>query len=182
MTKGCMLVKESPQSKQMTAIEIRSANENDVHAIHKVISKGFKGLRRRGYSKKAIHAAIPNRSVIQQRLFLPKTVVFVAAIEGQIIGTVTGSEKFEHFHVQSLAVDPRFQGHRVGFSLMTELEKSARKFNCKKLFVQTAWAMFEAIKLYLQLGFELEGYHPRQFFGEVLLSFGKILKLSSNGN
>lgn len=177
-----MLVKESPQSKQMTAIKVRSANENDIPAIHKVIRKGFKGLRRRGYPKKAIDAAIPSRRAIQQRLLLPKTVVFVASIDGQIIGTVTGNENFEHFHVQSLAVDPRFQGHGVGYSLMTELEKIARKFNCNKLFVQTAWAMFEAIKLYLQLGFELEGYHPRQFFGEVLLSFGKILKPSRNGN
>lgn len=177
-----MSVKESPQSKQMTAIRIRSANENDIPGIHMVISKGFWGLQRRGYSKKAIEAAIPSRSAIQQRLLLPKTVVFVAANEDQIIGTVTGSEKFEHFHVQSFAVDPRFQGHRVGYSLMTELEKSARQFNCKKLFVQTAWAMFEAIKLYLKLDFELEGYHPRHFFGEVLLSFGKILKPSKNGN
>lgn len=177
-----MSVKESPQNKQMIAIKIRSANENDIHAIHMVISKGFKGLRKRGYSKKAIEAAIPSQSAIQQRLLLPNTVVFVAANEDQIIGTATGSEKFEHFHVQSLAVDPRFQGHGVGYSLMTELEKSARKFNCNKLFVQTAWAMFEAIKLYMKLEFELEGYHPRHFFGEVLMSFGKILKPSKNGN
>ena len=59
-----MSVKESPQNKQMIAIKIRSANENDIHAIHMVISKGFKGLRKRGYSKKAIEAAIPSQSAI----------------------------------------------------------------------------------------------------------------------
>ncbi|MFX0168104.1 MAG: GNAT family N-acetyltransferase [Candidatus Hodarchaeota archaeon] len=77
--------------------------------------------------------------------------------------------------IQSLAVDPRFQRRRVRYRLVKVLEKHAREFKCNKLFVQTAWAMFEAIKLYWRLGFSLEGYHSRQFLGEDLFSFGKIL-------
>jgi ribosomal protein S18 acetylase RimI-like enzyme len=169
-------VEKIQQNKQITTIKIRNANQNDIFPIYVVLSRAFNALRNREYSKKAIEAAITPQSLIKRRLFLPKNVVLVATNEGQIIGTVTGTEQFEYFHVHSLAVDPRFQRCGVGYGLMTELEKRARKIGSNKLFVQTAWAMFEAINLYRRLEFELEGYHPRQFFGEDLLSFGKILK------
>jgi ribosomal protein S18 acetylase RimI-like enzyme len=169
-------VKKGQQNKHIGGIKIRRARENDIPALLLVLNQAFNTLRNRGYPKKAIEAAIPSPSVIQQRLLSPKTVVFVAMNKDQIIGTVTGTAQFEYLHVRSLAVDPRFQRYGVGYRLMTKLENRAQIKNCNKLFVQTAWAMSEAINLYRRLKFELEGYHPKQFFGEDLLSFGKILE------
>ena len=166
----------TPQPNNETVVYIRSANENDVYAIHSVIANGFNALRRRGYSTKAIKSAIASPKLIQQRLLLPESIVIVATRQDQIVGTVTGTKRYGHLHILSLAVDPRFQRRRVGYRLMKELEKRARQIKCNKLFVQTAWAMREAIKLYWRLGFKLEGYHPSQFWGEDLLSFGKILQ------
>jgi ribosomal protein S18 acetylase RimI-like enzyme len=163
-----------PKNKE-TVVNIRNANQNDLDAIHQVLSKGFNALRNRGYSMKAIEAAISPPKLIQDRLGLSEIRVIVATSKDQVIGTVTGTKRFGHLHIQSLAVDPRFQRCKVGSRLIMKLEEEARQTNCRKLFAQTAWAMFEAIKLYWRLGFSLEGYHPGHFWGEDLLSFGKIL-------
>ena len=168
-------MKTSCQKNTELAVNIRSATEDDIQAIYQVLRKGFSNLRHRGYSRKAIETAILPPNLIQHRLLAPEIKVMVATNRDQIIGTVSATECFGHLHIQSLAVNPRFHRCRVGSRLILELEKHARQTSCIKLFVQTAWAMFEAIRLYLRLGFNLEGYHSRHFWGEDLLSFGKIL-------
>lgn len=166
-------------NKPLTKVKIRVANEDDIPRIQLIVRQGFNALQNRGYSTKAIEAAIPSQNSIHQRLHFPNTIVLVATYKGQIIGTVSGTDRFKHLHIQSLAVDPKFQKLGVGHRLVMELEKRGQKSNCNKLFVQTAWAMFEAINLYRRLAFKQEGYHPRQFFGEDLISFGKLLNQSS---
>jgi ribosomal protein S18 acetylase RimI-like enzyme len=156
-------------------IKIRNATNFDVPAIHSILKRGFAPLQARGYSQKAIDAAILSEEKIRKRLNTSKTYVLVAVKENQILGTVTGVENYQHLHVVSLVVDPKFQRCGIGYELMLELEKQARKNKCNKLFLQTALKMWEAIELYKRLGFALEGYHPCHFFGEDLLSFGKLL-------
>jgi ribosomal protein S18 acetylase RimI-like enzyme len=102
--------------------------------------------------------------------------VLVAQVGGQIVGTATGLEEHEALHVCSLAVYPGNQGRGVARRLMEALEEVARRRGCHKLWLQTAWAMTEAIALYGRLGYRQEGYQPRQFYGEDFIIFGKVLE------
>jgi ribosomal protein S18 acetylase RimI-like enzyme len=62
------------------------------------------------------------------------------------VGTATGIEEHESLHVCSVAVDPTFQGQGVARRLMERLEEIARERGCRKLFLQTAWVMTEALR------------------------------------
>jgi transcriptional regulator GlxA family with amidase domain len=58
---------------------------------------------------------------------------------------------------------------------MKDLEQVALDKECNKVWLQTAWSMSEAISLYEGLGYQQEGYQPRQFYGEDFIMFGKVL-------
>jgi ribosomal protein S18 acetylase RimI-like enzyme len=128
-------------------LSIRRADQSDAEAIHRVIEAAFRGLEGRGYSSVAIEAAIITPQEIAERL-AEGGYVLVAEMEGQIIGTATGLEEHQSLHVCSVAVHPDYQGRGVARRLMERLEAIARSLGCHKLFLQTAWAMTEAIGLY----------------------------------
>jgi len=169
---------ERPPAKEdppKTEVATRPAQAKDALAIHEVMERAFWGLRGRGYPERAIEEAILSPEAIQARIARGDTNVLVATVKDQIAGTVSGIEEQQSLHVCSMAVDPSHQGQGIAQRLMEELERLARHSGCQKLFLQTAWAMTEAIALYWRLGYHQEGYQPRHFYGEDFLLFGKFL-------
>ncbi|HEY75322.1 MAG TPA: GNAT family N-acetyltransferase [Thermoflexia bacterium] len=158
----------------MEGTTIRKARRADVEAVHRVLTAAFQGLRGRGYSERALEAAILSPQEIGRRVD-EGAHVLVAEVDGQIVGTATGLEEHEALHVCSVAVHPDWQGQGIARRLMKALEEIARQRGCHKLWLQTAWAMTEAITLYERAGYRQEGYQPRQFYGEDFLVFGKVL-------
>lgn len=156
-------------------VQIRCATHDDVDDVCTVLKKAFTSLRGRGYSGRALRAAMYPPEAIRERL-VQGAHVLVAEIDGKIVGTATGIEEYESLHVLSVAVDPAFGGQGIARCLMHELEKIAREKNCCKLFLETAWSMTEAIGLYKTLGYEQEGHQRNHFYGEDFLMFGKLLK------
>lgn len=159
----------------MGEVVVREARCAEVEAIHRVMAAAFRGLQGRGYGHRAIQAAIILPGEIERRMAQGGHVL-VAEVGGQIVGTATGLEEHEALHVCSLAVHPGHQGRGIARRLMEVLEHIARQRGCRKLWLQTAWAMTEAIALYRRLGYLQEGYQPCQFYGEDFLTFGKVLK------
>ena len=155
-------------------IKIRQARHNEAEAIHRVLDAAFRGLQGRGYSSQALEAAILPPDEISQRMANGDHVL-VAEDGGQIAGTATGIEEHESLHVCSVAVHPNWQGRGIGRQLMEVLEDIARQRKCHKLWLQTAWAMTEAIALYKKVGYQVEGYQPRHFYGEDFLISSKVL-------
>jgi SAM-dependent methyltransferase/ribosomal protein S18 acetylase RimI-like enzyme len=153
---------------------IRAARPSEAEAIHQVLGAAFRGLRGRGYSRRALEAAIVPPEEIGQRL-AQGCHVLVAEAGRQVVGTATGIEEHEALHVCSVAVHPDWQGQRIARRMMEVLEGLARQRGCHKLWLQTAWTMTEAIALYKRLGYQQEGYQPRQFYGEDFFVFGKVL-------
>lgn len=156
-------------------VHIRTATVKDVDAICLVLQKAFASLRGRGYSERALRAAMYPPEFVQERIERGVHVL-VAETDERIVGTATGIEEHESLHVCSVAVDPVFGDQGIARCLMHTLEKIAREKNCYKLFLQTAWSMTEAIALYRKLGYEQEGYQRKHFYGEDFLMFGKVLK------
>lgn len=159
---------------------VRAAHVGDVEAIHRVLAAAFSALRGRGYAHRALEAAILSPATIEERLVRGDHVL-VAEEGGHIVGTVTGIEEHEAMHVCSLSVHPAWQGRGIARRLMDALEAVAIQRRHHKLWLQTAWAMTEAIALYRSLGYEQEGYQTRQFYGEDFLVFGKALDRSDAG-
>jgi ribosomal protein S18 acetylase RimI-like enzyme len=158
-----------------STVHIRTATVNDVDTICLVLQKAFASLRGRGYSERALRAAMYPPAFVRERIEQGAHVL-VAETDGRIIGTATGIEEHESLHVCSVAVDPAFGGQGIARRLMQELEKIARERSCYKIFLQTAWSMIEAIGLYGKLGYDQEGYQRKHFYGEDFLMFGKLLK------
>jgi ribosomal protein S18 acetylase RimI-like enzyme len=163
-----------PNQVKAREVTICEAEPDDVGAIQAVLAAAFRKLRGRGYSHLALEVAIISLQEIRERILIGNHVL-VAKIEGEIVGTVTGIEEYETFRVCSLAVHPACWGWGIARKLLTALENIARLRKCKKLWLQTAWSMTEAIGLYQRMGFEQEGFQPCQFFGEDFLMFGKVL-------
>lgn len=155
-------------------VTIRNAIPGETDDIHRVLVAAFRGLRDRGYSHRALEAAIVPPEEITRRIVTGGHVL-VAELENQIVGTATGLEEHQALHVCSLAVHPNSQGRSIARRLMEALEDVARQQGCHKLWLQTACAMTEAVALYERLGYRQEGYQPRQFYGEDFLLFGKLL-------
>lgn len=158
----------------MDEITIRRARASETDAIHRVLTAAFRALQGRGYSHRALEVAIISPQEIGQRISQGGHVL-VAEAGKEVIGTATGLEEHEAMHVCSVAVHPGVQGRGVARRLMETLEDIARRRGCHKLWLQTAWAMTEAIALYERLGYRQEGYQPRQFYGEDFYAFGKLL-------
>lgn len=158
----------------------RRAKLQDVEGVHEVLEHAFRGLEGRGYSTQAIEAAIVTAEEIKKRIDVGGYVT-VAGIGDRIICTVTGLEEHKSMHVCSLAVHPEYQKCGVAHQLMLHLEKTAHQQNCQKLFLCTAWAMKEAIRLYESLGYIREGYLRNHFYGEDFILFSKFIKRGWKG-
>jgi len=158
-------------------VVLRRAESRDVDKIREVLKQAFRGLEGRGYSAQAIETAIVDAEEIKKRISLGAHVI-VAELRNEIVGTVTGFEEHKSMHVCSLAVHPKYQNRGVAHQLMLHLEKTAHQKRCQKLFLCTAWAMKEAIRLYENLGYVKEGYLRNHFYGEDFIIFGKFIKRS----
>lgn len=165
----------SEQKQRINTFSIRKATMEDVEAIHRVLDQAFKCLQNRGYSWRAIQAAILPSKEIGARIAQKETHVLVAEKDNRIVATVTGIEEHESLHVCSLAVESQSQRQGIAYALMAEMEKLARSLGCRKLFLQTASAMTEAIELYRELGYIQEGFQMKHFYGEDFLQFGKLI-------
>ena len=157
-------------------LAVRKAGFQDVDGIHEVLKRAFERLGR-GYSSQAIKAAIVDSEEIAKRMRLGGHVL-VAEFNNEIVGTVSGFEEHGSMRVCSLAVHPAHQNCGVAHQLMERLEMIGHRKRCYKLFLQTAWAMKEAIQLYESLGYVKEGYLREHFYGEDFLVFSKLIKRS----
>jgi ribosomal protein S18 acetylase RimI-like enzyme len=153
---------------------IRSATSEDAVSIHRVMKVAFIPLTSRGYSEKAIIRTVSKPWKIRDRI-LSDSLVLVAEIDNEVVGTVTGTEEYERMRVNSLAVNPLFQCRGIGTKLLNTLESVARENGHHKLVLETAWSMTEAIRLYQNLGYRKEGYLRRHYFGEDFVVFSKYL-------
>ena len=158
---------------------VREAKLQDADKIREVLKQAFKGLEGRGYSTQAIETAIVDVKEIKERIRLGGHVL-VAEFGNEIIGTVTGLEEYKSMYVCSLAVDPKYQNCGVARQLMNCLERIAHDKGCYKLFLCTAWAMKEAIRLYESLGYVREGHLRSHFYGEDFIVFSKFIKTSDD--
>jgi ribosomal protein S18 acetylase RimI-like enzyme len=162
------------QSDPESLVAIRTAVSTDAASIRRVMQAAFSPLLSRGYPEQAIRRTISKTWRIRDRI-LSDSLVLVAEIDDEVVGTVTGIEEHESMRVSSLGVHPLHQCRGIGKELLETLESVAIENGNRKMFLVTAWAMTEAIQLYRHLGYRKEGYLRWHYFGEDLIIFSKYL-------
>ena len=103
----------------------------------------------------AFNDAVLTPEIIKSRI--REEIVFIAEIDGKIVGIISGMKERKSFCVKTLAVHPHYRNEGIGERLIMEIEKCAKENNCKKLWLTVVPSMEKAIHLYKKLKYEKEG-------------------------
>ncbi len=141
-----------PEAKKVSApdVEIRLAVLGDEAAIATLIFEAFLPFRDQ-YTPDAFDYTAASDDTISERF--AEGPMWLAYIDGEAVGTVSGLPEEERFYIRSMAVKPSAQGKQVGQKLLDVLEKHARKEDFEKLYLYTTFVLPGARPLYEKNGF-----------------------------
>ena len=153
-------------------IEIRLATDTDASAIAQVLLQSFAEYRS-SYTDGGFSATTPNAE--QVRLRMSEGPVWVALLDGEIVGTVAAMHEVESTYVRGMAVLPTARGHRLGGLLLGECEAFAATQNCSRLYLSTTPFLNRAIALYEHHGYERIPGSEHDLHGTPLFAMGKFI-------
>ena len=136
---------------------IRSASLSDLSAIQAVEDDNFTA-EDFGLSKSSL------------RYHLKKNRIYVAEVDGQIVGYILWLERKNYFRLYSLAILKSFQSQGFGKAL---LDYSMKILNNNNLSLEVKSTNQKAIALYEKMGFKkvktLPSYYPNGVDGVLML-------------
>ena len=158
----------APASGAHQGMRIRTAQRDDAVEIHYILSLAFEPYRP-FYTAEAYAVTVPPPREIEQRMLDPTTDVLVAVLHDEVIGTITvNMEAEDELHAGSMAVNPTFQGRRIGLRLLLEVERLARERSYSTISLESFEPLTRAIALYERFGFQRTGkerpYHGITIF------------------
>jgi predicted N-acetyltransferase YhbS len=128
-------------------LTIRTATEADAAALSAIIRRALREVNARDYEAAIIEAVAANFSREQLLEAIRNRPVFVAAIDGEIVGT----GGLEGTTVRSMFVRPDHERRGIGAALMREIEALAVSRGVDRLVLQSS---ITAEGFYLRHGFE----------------------------
>ena len=155
-------------------IEIRLATADNALSISTVLFHSFIEYKS-SYTPEGFAATTPNATEIEKRM--TEGPVWVALLDGAIVGTVSAVLQGESLYVRGMAVLPSGRGHRIGELLMDSIQSFASTNKCRRLFLSTTPFLSRAIALYERLGFSRTGAGPHDLGGTRLLTMEKVIEL-----
>jgi len=153
-------------------IQVRLAALDEASAIAAVMLKSFAEFRHL-YTDGGFAATALRAEEIQERM--REGPVWVAVLEGRIVGTASAAVKGDMAYIRGVAALPSARGLGVGYEMLREAERFAVSEGCRRMFLTTTPFLSAAISLYERLGFRrVEG--PDDLFGTPLFAMEKGLK------
>lgn len=144
-------------------VELRLAVPGDEETIASLIFDAFVPFRDQ-YTPDAF--AYTSASVETVRGRFDEGPMWIAEVDGEAVGTVSGLPEEERFYIRSMAVKPSAQGKRVGQKLLDVLEEYARAAGFEKLYLYTTFVLPAARPLYEKNGFYIvRETPPEEWFG-----------------
>lgn len=125
---------------------IRPALEDDADDVSAVILRALRETNAMDYSDEIIERVERSFGPAALRELIGKRTVFVAAIDGRVVGTAS----LDGSVVRTVFVAPDFQARGIGKLLMARIERAARERNIPKLAVPSS---VTAETFYARLGF-----------------------------
>ena len=93
---------------------------------------------------------------LRKKLETDPELLFVAAIDGQVVGTVMGGYDGHRGWIYSLAVDDRYRRRGIGAALIRRVEAALIDRGCLKINLQVRNSNAEVIAFYRKLGYSVD--------------------------
>ncbi|NLX65103.1 MAG: GNAT family N-acetyltransferase [Clostridiaceae bacterium] len=134
-------------------LTIRRATVEDAPYIFSIIQKAFKE-----YSKMIGQTNLEALSETVEDIAkaIQTKTVFVAVMNGNIVGTVRLSIDGDEAYLSRFAVDSDSQNTGIGKSLMNEVDAYLKKMNVKKVTLHTSSKHDVLMRFYYGIGFYVE--------------------------
>jgi GNAT superfamily N-acetyltransferase len=160
------------QSKTSLDVLVRLAQVDEAEVIASILRQAFIGHEPL-YTPAAFVATTPTASQIEARW--SEGLVWVAAQNEDVVGTVAAVSKPSGFYVRSMAVLPSARGQGIAGKLLKEIENVALEHRYKRLFLSTTPFLHDAIRLYEKFGFVRTSEGPYELHGTPLFTMEKFL-------
>jgi len=131
------------------------------------------------YTPGAFAATTPSAEAIAARF--GEGPLWVAELNGAIVGTASAVAAGAGLYVRSVAVTPAARGQGVGQALMAAVEAYAVAQGCERMFLSTTPVLTGAIRLYERLGFARSDEGPGDLHGTPLFTMVKKLPAGYSG-
>ena len=131
-------------------VEIRRAVPGDEEAIASLIYEAFAPFES-GYTAEAFEYTTPKADQIRPRF--EEGPIWIAELDGEAVGTVSGMADAGRFYIRSMAIKPSAQRGGIGQKLLDALEAYAREAGFEKLYLYTTFVLPGAKRLYEKNGF-----------------------------
>ncbi len=124
---------------------IRRGNLGDLEGIEKVENRAF-----------GEHAY--DHQALQYMLAIANSVTTVATVDGTIVAyaTVYFRKNSSISHLESIAVDPDYQGTGIGKILIREVDRVSEERGCSRIVLETFEKNVSALNLYVRSGYKVK--------------------------
>ena len=141
---------QAEKKQQTREASVRLATPADAEGISQVIKEAFTPLRE-NYTDEAFEVVTPGPEIIVQRF--DEGPMWIAEVDGEIVGTVSLMTEPEGLYVRSMAVSPRTQRMGVGHKLLDALHEQIKGGEIKRVFLYTTYFTPGAKDMYAKHGY-----------------------------
>ena len=156
-----------------TGTLIRRAEPEDAPAIAAVLYESFVEYKPL-YTEEAFAVTTPGEIGVLARM--QEGPIWVAEAGGVPVGTVSAVGKAAGLYVRGMAVVPGARGRRIGWRLLEEVERHAKRGGYRRLFLSTTPFLTPAIGLYERYGFRRNEEAPGELLGTPLFTLVKSVQ------
>ena len=151
-----------PRVEMKPEVLVRLAVSDDAATVADLIYEAFAPFRSE-YTDGAFEYTTPNADAIRPRF--EEGPIWIAELNGDAVGTVSGLPDAGRFYIRSMAIKPSAQRGGIGQKLLDALESHAREAGFEKLYLYTTLVLPGAKRLYEKNGFYvLRETEPEEWF------------------
>lgn len=131
-------------------VSLRLGTADDAQLVSDLIHEAFAPFESE-YTAGAFEYTTPKVDAIRPRF--DEGPIWIAEVDSEAVGTVSGLPDGDRFYIRSMAIKPTAQRGGIGQRLLDELEKYAREKGFEKLYLYTTFVLPGAKRLYEKNGF-----------------------------
>ena len=162
-----------PGVKKAQGLKIRLATPEDSAAITEVLRDAFTVFREH-YTAEAFEVVTPDTDVILSRF--EEGPMWVADLDGEVVGTVSLTTEPEGLYVRSMAVSPKAQGRGLGHELLKAVDEHAKSTEFERIFLYTTYFVPGAKEMYAKHGYEwVRDTTAEEWYGTPGLEMDKMI-------
>ena len=151
-----------PQVELRPEVLVRLAAPDEAATVADLIYEAFVPFRSQ-YTDGAFDYTTPNADAIRPRF--DEGPIWIAELNGEAVGTVSGMRDGERFYIRSMAIKPSAQRGGIGQKLLDAFESYARDAGFEKVYLYTTYVLPGAKRLYEKNGFYvLRETDPAEWF------------------